>query len=120
MTYWCGLLLIFSWRTSENSVMKLSEKGRKSPRCSLTEHQNGPFKPILASLHRLNPRLERCSYTFSDSFMKLSEKPHPRARRLTRVSYAGHLTRRTRSTPPEENERDGQVFRGSSVATKVS
>src|SRR5918997_5761999 len=53
-----------------NSTSKPSEKGRKSLRHSLTEHRNGPFKPILASLHRLNLRLGRCTYTFSDSFLK--------------------------------------------------
>jgi hypothetical protein len=57
-----------SRRSPQNSTSKPSEKGRKSLRHSLTEHRNGPFKPILASLHRLNPRLGRCSYTFSDSF----------------------------------------------------
>ena len=31
--------------------VKLYEKGRKSLRCSLTDHRNCTFRPILASLH---------------------------------------------------------------------
>src|SRR5215213_10247982 len=48
-------------------VERLSEKGRKSLRCSLMDHRNGTFRPIFASPHRLNPRFEGCSYPFSDS-----------------------------------------------------
>jgi hypothetical protein len=50
------------------SLLKLSEKDRMSLRCSPTDHRNGAFRPILASLHLPNPRSERGSYTFSDSF----------------------------------------------------
>src|SRR5215218_4292322 len=46
---------------------KLSEKGRRSVRCSLTEHRKGTFPPILVSLHLPNPRSECGSYPFSDS-----------------------------------------------------
>jgi hypothetical protein len=35
---------------------RLSEKGRRSLRCSLTEHRNGTFRPILVSLRLPNPR----------------------------------------------------------------
>jgi hypothetical protein len=38
--------------------MKPSEKGRKRLRCSLTDHRNGTFRPILASLHRLHATLK--------------------------------------------------------------
>jgi hypothetical protein len=44
------------------------EKGRRNLRCSLTEHLNGTFRPILASLCLPNPRSERSSYPFSDGF----------------------------------------------------
>jgi hypothetical protein len=47
---------------------KLSEKGRRSLQCSLTEHLNSTFRPILASLRLPIPRSECCSYPFSDSF----------------------------------------------------
>src|SRR5215208_2099306 len=53
------------------SLLKLSEKDRRSLRCSLTEHLNGTFGPILASLRLPIPRSEFCSYPFSDSFSKL-------------------------------------------------
>src|SRR3712207_7996124 len=32
-------------------LLKLSERGRRSLRCSLTEHRNGAFRPIFASQH---------------------------------------------------------------------
>src|SRR5919112_916718 len=48
-------------------LLRLSEKGRKSLQCSLTEHRNGSFRPILACLHFPNPRSEYRSYPFSDS-----------------------------------------------------
>jgi hypothetical protein len=51
-----------------NDVEKLSEKGLRSLRCSLTKHLNGTFAPILVSLYLPNPRSERGSYPFSDSF----------------------------------------------------
>src|SRR5215211_6992918 len=35
---------------------RLSEKGRRCLRCNLTEHLNGTFRPILASLRLPNPR----------------------------------------------------------------
>ena len=47
--------------TSENSIKKQSEKGRRTLRCSLTEHRNGTFRPILAFLRIPNPRSECCS-----------------------------------------------------------
>jgi hypothetical protein len=51
-----------------------SEKGRRSLRCSFTEHLNGAVRPILASLYLPIPRSERCSYPFSDSLSgRLSE-----------------------------------------------
>jgi hypothetical protein len=49
-------------------LLKLSEKGCRSLRCSLTEHRNGSFRPIFASLGLPNSRSEWCSYPFSDSF----------------------------------------------------
>src|SRR5215217_2272077 len=55
---------------SPNVLERLSEKGRKSLRCSLMDHRNGTFRPIFASPHRLNPRFEGCSYPFSDSLGK--------------------------------------------------
>ena len=54
--------------TSENCVQKQSERGRRSLQCSPTEHRNGPFRPILASLRIPNPRSNCCSYPISDSF----------------------------------------------------
>ena len=54
----------------KSSVEKLSEKGWRILRCSLTEHRNGTFGPILASLRLSNPRSECCSYPFSDSFRR--------------------------------------------------
>src|SRR5215217_7298618 len=48
-------------------LLKLSEKGRRSLRCSLTKHLNGTFRPILASLRLPNPHSECCPYPFSDS-----------------------------------------------------
>jgi hypothetical protein len=51
----------------KSSLERLSEKGRKSLWCSLMDHRNRTFRPILASPHRLNPRFEGCSYPFSDS-----------------------------------------------------
>src|SRR5215210_5640887 len=63
-------------RTSENSVKKLSEKGLRSLRCSLTEHRNGTFRPIFASLRLPNPRSECCLYPFSDSFMAKFTLPY--------------------------------------------
>src|SRR5215204_4077161 len=53
------------------SLLKLSEKDRRSLRCSLTEHLNGTFGPILASLRLPIPRSECCSYPISDNFSKL-------------------------------------------------
>src|SRR5215207_536254 len=53
-------------------TLRLSEKGLKSLQCSLTEHRNGTFRPILASLRLPNPRSECCSYPFSDSFCKVN------------------------------------------------
>jgi hypothetical protein len=44
---------------SPECVERLSEKGRKSLRCSLTNHRNGTFRPNLVSLHLPNPRSER-------------------------------------------------------------
>src|SRR5215208_4788814 len=35
----------------KSSVERLSEKGKRSLPCSLTEHQNGTFRPIFASQH---------------------------------------------------------------------
>jgi len=32
-------------------LLRLSEKGKRSLPCSLTEHQNGTFRPIFASQH---------------------------------------------------------------------
>src|SRR5215217_847956 len=58
------------WRIGELRripLPRLSEKGRKSLQCSLTEHRNGSFRPILASLRFPNPRSEYRSYPFSDS-----------------------------------------------------
>ena len=54
---------------SSNVVEKLSEKGRRSLQCSLTEHQKDTFRPILASLHRLYSRSECCSYPFFGQFL---------------------------------------------------
>jgi hypothetical protein len=59
-------------------LMRLSEKGRKSLQCSLTEHRNGSFRPILASLRFPNPRSEYLSYPFSDSlYVKLVHRERP-------------------------------------------
>jgi hypothetical protein len=41
---------------TKSSVERLSEKGRRSLECSLTEHLNGAFRPVLASLYLPNPR----------------------------------------------------------------
>jgi len=43
-------------------LLKLSEKGRRSLRCSLTEYLNGTFRPILASSRLPIPRSECYSY----------------------------------------------------------
>src|SRR5215208_6551440 len=51
-------------------ILRLSEKGRKSLQCSLTEHRNGSFRPILASLRFPNLRSEYRSYPFSDSLRR--------------------------------------------------
>jgi hypothetical protein len=53
---------------SPECVEKLSEESRRSLGCSLTEHRNGTFGPILISSRLPNPRSECCSYPFSDSF----------------------------------------------------
>ena len=54
-------------RTSENPLLKLSEKGRKGlQRIALRTTQG----PISFSVYRPNPRSERCSYPFSDSFSR--------------------------------------------------
>jgi hypothetical protein len=37
----------------------------------------------LMLVNRANSPPKRCSHPFSDSFVKLSEKPHERAKRLT-------------------------------------
>ena len=37
-------------------LLRLSEKGRRSLLCSLTEHRNATFRSIFASLHLRNPR----------------------------------------------------------------
>src|SRR5829696_6995370 len=41
----------FSCPYSSECVERLSEKGKRSLPCSLTEHQNGTFRPIFASQH---------------------------------------------------------------------
>src|SRR5829696_8883332 len=38
-------------RHSPECVERLSEKGKRCLPCSLTEHQNGTFRPIFASQH---------------------------------------------------------------------
>ena len=53
------------------SLLKLSEKDRRSLRGSLTEHLNGTLRPILASLRLPIPRSECCSYPISDNFSRL-------------------------------------------------
>jgi DDE superfamily endonuclease len=67
-------------------LLKLSEKGRRSLQCSLTNHRNDTFRPTLASSHLPNPRSERCSYPFSDSLSAL-DFSHLRAKG---VGYVGH------------------------------
>jgi hypothetical protein len=60
--------------------LKLSEKGRRSLQCSPTEYRSGTLLPILASLRLPNPRSERGSYPFSDSFFtEFSEVRYPQA-----------------------------------------
>src|SRR5215211_6670730 len=51
-----ALPLLFLAVYSPECVEKLSEKGRRSLECSLTEHLNGAFRPVLASLYLPNPR----------------------------------------------------------------
>src|SRR5918995_4046727 len=69
-------------RTSENSVKKLSEKSRMHLRSSLTGHRTGTFS-VHFGLHMApNPRSERCSNHFSDSFKaKFAELPFYKLRR---------------------------------------
>src|SRR5215207_4890778 len=55
---------------SPKYLEKLSEKGLRSLRFSLTEPRNGTSQPILASLRLPNTRSEYCLYPFSDSFRR--------------------------------------------------
>jgi hypothetical protein len=68
-------------RAVKTQAEKLSEKGLRSVQCSLKEHRNGTFRPILASLGLPNPRSEWCSHPFSDSFRRgiLRSSPVERA-----------------------------------------
>jgi hypothetical protein len=50
---------------SPECVEKQSEKGRKGLQRSPTEHPRAHF---FLRIYRPNPRSERCSYPFSDSF----------------------------------------------------
>src|SRR5215218_2781380 len=60
----------YAWeRTSENSVMKLSEKSRRYPKRGPTRRPNHPIRPVLAPIHGPNIRLERHANPFSDSFL---------------------------------------------------
>src|SRR5215216_6117882 len=72
-------------------VEKPSEKGRKSLQWSLIEHRNGTFRPISASPHRLNPRLERCSYPFSDSFRRGILRSSPKIAHLRYMPWSSSV-----------------------------
>ena len=61
-------LLQLSLRTSENPQKKLSEKSRRCVKRGLPGHRSGTVRPVSAPLYRPNPRSERCSHPFSDSF----------------------------------------------------
>ena len=63
---------------------RLSEKGRKTLLGSLTEHRNGSFRPILASLRFPNLRSEYRSYPFSDSLSTHSAEEQRGGRELYR------------------------------------
>jgi hypothetical protein len=63
--------------------MRLSEKGKRSLPCSLTEHQNGTFRPIFASQH-VQIRAQSVVRTpFRTVSEKLFGNSQARARRLT-------------------------------------
>src|ERR671912_2582302 len=59
-----------------NFAMKLSEKSRMHLRSSLTGHRTGTFS-VHFGLHMApNPRSERCSNHFSDSFVTEFHEVH--------------------------------------------
>jgi hypothetical protein len=51
-----------------DSLEKLSEKVSKVPAASTTGCRKEAVWPFSCSVYRPNPRSERCSYPFSDSF----------------------------------------------------
>jgi hypothetical protein len=51
-----------------NFALKLSEKSRRRVKRGLPGHRSGTVRPVSAPIYRPNPRSERCSYPFSDSF----------------------------------------------------
>jgi hypothetical protein len=53
---------------SPNLVEKLSEKPQTRLQRGPAGHQRGAFRSISSSVYLPNPRSERCSYPFSDSF----------------------------------------------------
>jgi hypothetical protein len=55
---------------SPSYLEKRSEKSRRCLRCCPTARRNGTFRSILPSVYRPNPRSERGSYPFSDSFRR--------------------------------------------------
>ena len=58
-----------AWKgNSANFALKLSEKSRRRVKRGLPGHRSGTVRPVSAPIYRPNPRSERCSYPFSDSF----------------------------------------------------
>jgi hypothetical protein len=61
-------------RTSENTVLRLSEKSRMHPRRGPAGHRKGVFQPISSSAYWPNPCSERCSYPLFGQSQKVCSR----------------------------------------------
>jgi hypothetical protein len=63
-----GFISIPKLLVIKTQAKKLSEKVRRCDKRGLPGHRSGTIRPVSAPIYRPNPRSERCSYPFSDSF----------------------------------------------------
>jgi hypothetical protein len=77
---------------SPKLVERLSEKGRRSLRCSLTEHLKGTFRPILASPYASQIHIQSVART---PFRTVSEAEFSEVRGYKLTRHARDTPRRT-------------------------
>ncbi len=75
MPYNNGLCALQPYESSGNGSSKLS-KVSEGPAASTTGGRKEAVWPFSCSVYRPNPRSERCSYPFSDSFKYVFSEVH--------------------------------------------